>query len=64
VSLFFNVTVALGTAAPLGSVTVPVTAPLVKDCPKAEQETPKKQAAKNVKASHREKAYDFINQIS
>jgi hypothetical protein len=54
----------LGTAAPLGSVTVPVTPPLVKDCPKAGQETPKKQAAKNVKASHREKAYDFINQIS
>jgi len=32
VSLLFKVTVALGTAAPLGSVTVPVTLPEMRDC--------------------------------
>jgi hypothetical protein len=56
VSSFLRVTVALGTAAPLGSVTVPTTPPVVSDYPNAASGGLNRKAMAAINTSRRVKA--------
>jgi hypothetical protein len=64
VSLFFRVTIAVGTAAPLGSVIVPVTLPVVRDWANEVAGSSNTPATTTINGRNRERACDFIREIS